>query len=488
MKTQRYTLKEVLLFLSAFLIFIGLPYQANAAGSITLTGSVDCIVPVDDSTALLCGGEAPDTGVTTSSPVTLELSWNVATPTLLIFNPDIGIFGNEMTLTIGDVVITEQDIPDEADFPEATFTNGELISFNFTWLDSLLPGYTGDWVIAANGNSSTGDENIEFELQALAGSAQDFIKGHIDFGSITNPVAGSVPFDINGDSMSDIVIRHTSGNTWKYLMNGHTISSMAPIAAIDPVFDIVGVADITGDTKADIVIKSHSLEMIWYADGVTNVMTQLVGSLPTEWPVAAVADFNGDGTSDILIQNTTTGVLWLYNVENGAIVANGNFIGGLEAGWSVVGAGDINGDGMSDIVIRHTSGNTWKYLMNGHTISSMAPIAAIDPVFDIVGIADITGDTKADIVLKSHSLEMIWYADGVTNAMTQMVQGLPTEWPVAAVTDFTGDGTNDILLQNTTTGVLWLYNVESGAIVENGNFIGGLEADWSVQWPIEPLN
>ena len=288
------------------------------------------------------------------------------------------------------------------------------------------------------------------------------------------------PVIVNANGMSDIVIRHTNGNTWKYLMNGHTIDTMAPIATIDPAFDIVGVADITGDSKADIVLKSDSYEMIWYADGVTNKMNQMVQGLPAEWPVAAVVDFNGDGTNDILIQNTNTGVLWLYYVENGAIVENGNFIGGLEPGWIVVGAGDINGDGMSDIVIRHTSGNTWKYLMNGHTIDSMAPIADIEPAFDVVGVADITGDQKADIVLKSDSLEMIWYADGVTNVMALIVQGLPTEWPVAAVAGFNADGTNDILIQNTNTGVLWLYYVENGAIVENGNFIGGLESGWTV--------
>jgi hypothetical protein len=335
---------------------------------------------------------------------------------------------------------------------------------------TFTPDVVGDYTISLIVNDGTVDSTADTMVVTVGGV--DTIE--------------AIPYDINGDGMSDIVIRHTSGNTWKYLMNGHTIDSMAPIAAIDPVFDIVGVADMTGDQKADIVLKSDSLEMIWYADGVTNEMSLMVMGLPTEWPVAAVADFNGDGTNDVLIQNTTTGVLWLYNVENGAIVENGNFIGGLEPGWSVVGAGDINGDGMSDIVIRHTSGDTWKYLMDGHIIDSMAPIAAIDPVFDIVGVADITGDAKADIVIKSHSLEMIWYADGVTNAMTQIVGSLPTEWPVAAVADFTGDGTNDILIQNTTTGVLWLYNVESGAIVENGNFIGGLESGWTTQYIIEP--
>jgi len=309
----------------------------------------------------------------------------------------------------------------------------------------------------------------------------------LDHNAVGCQAGSSAPYDFNGDNMSDIVIRDTSGITWKYLMNGNTINSMAHIADIDPVFDIAGVADLTGDQKADIVLKSDSLEAIWLLDGVTSTSSLIVAGLPIEWPVAAVADFNGDGTNDILIQNTNTGILWLYEVTNGAIVGNGNFIGGLEPGWSVVGAGDINGDGMSDIIIRHTTGTTWKYLMTGHIINSMAHIADIDPGYEIVGVADLTGDQQADIVLKSDLLEMIWMVDGATSTSSLMVAGIPAEWPVASVADFNGDGTNDILIQNTITGVLWLYDVQSGAIVGNGNFIGGLEAGWNVQNPVKPI-
>ena len=485
MKTQIRTLKKVLLFLSALLIFIGLHCQAYAAGSVTLTGAVDCIVPIGSSTG--CDGEALTTGVTTSSPVTLELSWSVDVPssgsTFRVFNIDTTTYGNEMTLTIGDVTITEQDIEDSSyDDPIAYFTDGVLVRFELDWFPNSLPGYpSNDWIISASGNAGTGDTNIQFLLQEQV-STGDWFSGYINF-----PATEAVPYDINGDGMSDIVIRNSAGTTWKYLMNGSTIDSIAYIADISPAFDIRGVSDLTGDKKADLVLKSDTLEMIWFVDGETSTSSLMAMGLPTEWPVVAVADFDGDNTNDILIQNTTSGVLWMYRVVNGAIVGNGNFVGGLEAGYNVVGAGDINGDGMSDIVIRNSAGTTWKYLMNGPTIDSIAYIGDISPVFDIVGIADLTGDQKADLVLKSDTLEMIWLVDGETSTSSLMAMGLPTEWPVAAVADFDGDNTNDILIQNTTSGVLWMYRVVNGAIVGNGNFVGGLEAGYNVVNPIKPL-
>ena len=187
MKTQKHTFKKVLLFLSAFLIFIGLHCQANAAGSVTLTGAVDCIVPVGNSTGDQCDGEASTTSVTASSPVSLELSWAVDIPStgevdrIFLADPVGSGFNNYMTLTIDSVEITQDDIPDGSTSPVAHFSDGVLVSFDFDWLDATVPYYGSNlWTISASGDSGAGDTNIQFEFIELNDSG-DWFQGYINF-------------------------------------------------------------------------------------------------------------------------------------------------------------------------------------------------------------------------------------------------------------------------------------------------------------------
>src|SRR5262245_52892130 len=61
--------------------------------------------------------------------------------------------------------------------------------------------------------------------------------------------------DVNGDGKADLVWHHTiTGQVTVWLMNGPTIATVATVAQVsDPGWQIVGIADVNGDGKADLV-------------------------------------------------------------------------------------------------------------------------------------------------------------------------------------------------------------------------------------------
>jgi hypothetical protein len=81
------------------------------------------------------------------------------------------------------------------------------------------------------------------------------------------------------------------------------------------------------------------------------------------WSIVGVGDVNGDGKADIVWHNSETGEtqIWFMNDERIARRAtvlneNGNaiFVG---LPWSIVGVGDVNGDGKADIVWHNSDTN-----------------------------------------------------------------------------------------------------------------------------------
>jgi streptogramin lyase len=59
--------------------------------------------------------------------------------------------------------------------------------------------------------------------------------------------------DFNGDGMSDIAWRDSSGDNWMWLMNGGTILSSAGLGNISTAWSIVGQRDFNGDGMADLL-------------------------------------------------------------------------------------------------------------------------------------------------------------------------------------------------------------------------------------------
>ena len=493
MKTRKHNLKKVLLLLPLFLAFIGLHCQeANAAGSITLTGSIDCIAPHGENPNLVCGGEATTTGVTTSSRVTLELSWQVDNPTALVFYQDpVGSqTDNYMTLTIGDgdIEITNADIPDLYDgLVEASFVDGVLVSFtiNDGWIGAYLEdsndqAYPNDWIIDLAGDSTAGDANIQFEFQEQLDVVGDWFQGHINFpgSNETKQYNG----DFNGDGNTDILWHNTSNGTvhlWE--MDASSIIDSNEVTIIPLEYQIVGVDDFNGDGNADILLRNttngavHLLEM----DGFQILPggSNQIAIAPLSYQVVGLDDFNGDGNADILWRNIS-GVVHILEMDGNSILPGGSTeLGLVPLAYQIAGLADFNGDGNTDILWRTTSGIVHLLEMDGGNVlpGGSNELGLVDLAYQIVGLDDFNGDGNADILWRqSNGTVYLMEMDGnsVLPGGINQIEIVPLEYQVVGLADFNFDGNADILWRNTSNGAIHLLEMDGSQILPGSAEIG----------------
>jgi hypothetical protein len=95
-----------------------------------------------------------------------------------------------------------------------------------------------------------------------------------------------------------------TGNSWD-----------APWIPLD--WNIVGVGDLSGDGKADLLWHNSSTGALatWVMDDTTFLFSVDIATVPLAWKVAHLAEITGDGKLDIVWQNSTTGALsiWAMN-------------------------------------------------------------------------------------------------------------------------------------------------------------------------------
>ncbi len=169
---------------------------------------------------------------------------------------------------------------------------------------------------------------------------------------------------MNGDGRADIVWHHDqTGETQIWFMNEHQLVRRATVlgedgqpAFIGPPFRIVGVADMDGDGRADIV---------WHHDD--------------------------SGETQI----------WFMNehqlVRRATVLGEDGQPAFISPPFRIVGVADMDGDGRADIVWHHDdSGETQIWFMNEHQLVRRATVlgedgqpAFISPPFRIVGVGRV---------------------------------------------------------------------------------------------------
>jgi hypothetical protein len=180
--------------------------------------------------------------------------------------------------------------------------------------------------------------------------------------------------------------------------------------------------DFTGDGKADILwreLPATGKTVLWTMNGATKTASAYTSaSASTAWVVAGVADFTGDGKADILWRETATGKTVVWTMNGATKTASAYTSASASTAWVVAGVADFTGDGKADILWRESSsGKTVVWTMDGATKTASAyTSASASNSWVVAGVADFTGDGKADILWRESSTgkTVVWTMNGAT--------------------------------------------------------------------------
>ena len=238
--------------------------------------------------------------------------------------------------------------------------------------------------------------------------------------------------DMNGDGKSDILFRNTEdGSYYSYMLDDKAVISQNyityngnPVRPNYARWKTVGLDDMNGDGKADILFRNIE-DGSYYAyilDGNTIIAQDYIrfNGNPVrpnypKWKTVGLDDVNGDGKADILFRNIEDGSYYIYILDGTTITAqdyvryNGNPVKPKYPKWLTVGFGDVNGDGKADILFRNTEdGSYYIYILDGTTITAQDyakfngnPARPNYDKWKTVGFNDVSGDGKVDIIFRN---------------------------------------------------------------------------------------
>jgi hypothetical protein len=104
--------------------------------------------------------------------------------------------------------------------------------------------------------------------------------------------------DLNGNGMSDILLRNTGGGIAAWLLNNNAaIQSAVAVGATTNSWVIVGQRDLNGDGVHDILFRNTDGSIAEWLMSTGGAVTSAIGlgNPTTSWDIAGTGDFNGDG-------------------------------------------------------------------------------------------------------------------------------------------------------------------------------------------------
>ncbi|MFD0148422.1 FG-GAP-like repeat-containing protein [Streptomyces sp. NPDC055721] len=217
--------------------------------------------------------------------------------------------------------------------------------------------------------------------------------------------------DLDANRTADVLVRDKVGRLW--FLPGNGSGKLVGSGGWNAFNALVRHGDFSRDGKEDVIAREASTGKLWLYPGTGtgslgarkligtggwNVMSRLVG----------VGDLNGDTRSDLVAVEKSSGKLWLYPGTTtgtlGARVLLGN--GGWNGMNAFAGTGDLNGDSRPDLVAREAStGKLWMYPGKaGGTFGTRVLLGSGWNVMDqLLAVGDYDGDGHHDLAAITNS-------------------------------------------------------------------------------------
>jgi len=379
-----------------------------------------------------------------------------------------GLNGDHITdLQIGDRI----QITDRA--PADIGLTGNTLTFNggSVTIDNLGPGRLVVRAIAGGG--------VEIRLEEVA---------HNDF---------------NGDGLSDILFRDSSGTLTEWLgqPNGGFQPNASAAFNVSTDWSVLGFGDFNGDGRSDILWRQAGtgtvMEWVGLANGSFSWNANF--SLPTTFQFATLGDFNGDGREDIMWRHQDGTLSEWLGQANGGFQWNPNAAMQVTTDWKIIGSGDFNGDGHDDLLWQQdTSGIVMEWLGNDQGSFSWNVNYQIPTSFHLVGTGDFNGDGSTDIMWRASDGTLSeWLAQGNGGFQAESSGGfqwnqsagypVPNDRHVVGIGDYNGDAIDDILWQTGTGHVDEWLGQANGTFVSNPAAQYNVDTNLQVQPPPDHL-
>jgi hypothetical protein len=272
--------------------------------------------------------------------------------------------------------------------------------------------------------------------------------------------AGLATADMNGDTVSDVVVVSHDQNLVTLLLSGTAVTDTSYDTGLQP--SAVAAGDLNSDSRQDVVVANEGSNTISVFLGTGKGRLLLRTDYPTGLAPSAVAigNLNGDAAGDVVVANRGSNTISVFRgVGAGGLALGIQFlVGNAPAGVAIQ---DVDKDGFADIVVANSGDNTVSVLRGHGDLTFDAARSfptGLTPLS--VAIGDLNADTWPDLAVADAGTASVsvLLGDGAGSflAKTDFAAGVnPTS---VVIGELTGDGKPDLAVANRSYALPYICN------------------------------